>query len=56
MKHLSAENAPSSGRDLAVSALELLVVGPELLISAEGEVVEKTWLQLKQQAVRKETG
>lgn len=56
VKHLSAENAPSIGRDLAVSALEFLVVGPRLLISAEGELLKKTWLQLKQEAVRKETG
>ena len=55
MKHFSAENAPSVGRDLAMSALEVFVVGPRLLITEEGKLFKKAWLQLKQQAARKET-
>ena len=52
MEHLLAQDVPSVGRDLAVSALELLVVGSGLLISKEGKLFKKIRLQLKQQAVR----
>ena len=38
-----------------MSALEVLVVGLRLLITEEGKLFKKTWLQLKQQAARKET-
>ena len=52
MEHLPAQDVPSVGRDLAVSALELLVVGSRLFISKEGKLFKKIRLQLKQQAVR----
>ena len=53
VKHLSTEDIPAIGRNLAVCALEVLVVGPRPLVIVEGKLFKKTWLQLKQQAMRK---